>query len=149
MRIILGYIDSDLFEKWMKEVFIPNIGPERPVILILDNHGSHLNPFVTTTADRNGVIMFGLPSHCTSKLQPLDVHFFSFMKDEFKKICTEAQMSKDNIIAKRGDVPRILKHVLSMDKFSEYARASFRKTGIFPFLRMDLLLKRKKCLRKG
>ena len=144
----LGYIDSDLFIQWLTKAFVPNIGAERPVLLLVDNHSSHLGPDVIKVAEDNGIVLFGFPSHATSRLQPLDVNYFSFMKSEFKKICVEAQMCEDNIVTKREDVPLILKRVLDMEKFQGHAQVAFRKCGIVPFDPESVISEAEKQARK-
>ena len=36
-------MDKALFLSWLKEVFVPNCGEERPVLLLMDNHDSHIS----------------------------------------------------------------------------------------------------------
>jgi hypothetical protein len=38
-----GYMDSDLFFKWFRDTFIPHCGSARPVLLLFDNHESHIS----------------------------------------------------------------------------------------------------------
>ena len=45
----------------------------RPVVLILDNHETHLWLNTIDFVKENGVVMLTLPPHCSHKLQPLDV----------------------------------------------------------------------------
>ena len=39
-----GWIDQELYNSWLDKLFIPNIPPHRPVILLLDGHKSHYTP---------------------------------------------------------------------------------------------------------
>lgn len=45
-------------------------------LLIIDNHGSHCTKEFINYCDNNLIIPFGLPSHATAVLQPLDVVVF-------------------------------------------------------------------------
>ena len=45
---------------------------EHPVLLILDNHDTHISIETVDLATNNGVVKFTLPPHCSLKLQPLD-----------------------------------------------------------------------------
>ena len=45
---------------------------DRPVILILDNHNSHISLETIDLSKENGVTLLTLPPHCSHKLQPLD-----------------------------------------------------------------------------
>jgi len=68
-----GYINTHIFHKWLTNVFIPHCGRERPVVLLMDNHDSHVSISTVEAARANGVILVGLPGHTTHLLQPLDV----------------------------------------------------------------------------
>ena len=68
-----GYMDGDLFLTWFKEIFLLNCGRDRPVLLIMDNHDSHLTLPLVETARANDVVLLGMPAHTTHILQPLDV----------------------------------------------------------------------------
>ena len=126
-------MDTELFITWMEQVFVANIGPERPVLLVIDNHRSLLAPDVVSVAHRNGIILFALPQHCTGDLQPLDVHFFSMMKSDMKSACVEARMCRENLCVKKEVIPALLAKILSRPKFVGFARDAFRRCGIFPF----------------
>ena len=50
-----GYMSEALFVTWFKDIFLKHIGPERPVILLFDNHKSHLSVEVSQLAIENQV----------------------------------------------------------------------------------------------
>ena len=68
------------FFPWLIEVFIKNIPPTRPVLLLLDGHSTHYTPEVTRAAAEQGVVMLCLPPHTTHAIQPLDVSFFKSLR---------------------------------------------------------------------
>ncbi|XP_065661487.1 uncharacterized protein LOC136084730 [Hydra vulgaris] len=78
-----GWITTELFEIWFDH-FLQAVQPQprnQPVLLILDGHSSHKkNLSVIKKARHSNVIILSLPSHCTHKLQPLDVSFFKSLK---------------------------------------------------------------------
>ncbi|XP_031329206.1 uncharacterized protein LOC116160204 [Photinus pyralis] len=79
-----SFINSELFLKWMKEVFSPR-KPNGPVILIFDGHSSHCNNFETLEyAETNNIILLCLPSHTTQAVQPLDRSLFNPLKSAYK-----------------------------------------------------------------
>lgn len=63
-------MDKDLFSAWFEQVFIPNCGRDRPVILVMDNHDAHISIPVIERAMADRIVLVGLPGHL---LQPLDV----------------------------------------------------------------------------
>lgn len=54
--------------------FVKHVKPtkDKPVLLLLDNHDSHLAINVLKNAKGNGVVLLSNPPHCAHKLQPLD-----------------------------------------------------------------------------
>jgi hypothetical protein len=67
-------MDRELFTKWFFSVFVPNCGRTRPVLLIMDNHDSHISIPVVEKAIAENIVLLGLPGHSTHILQPLDVN---------------------------------------------------------------------------
>ena len=72
-----GWIDSELFLAWMKKIFIKYAVPQRPVLLLVDGHKSHITLNVIDLCQENNIILFCLPPHTTHALQPLDVAVFN------------------------------------------------------------------------
>ena len=70
-----GWIMKYLFFEWFK-MFVQMIPPSKPVLLVLDGHGSHITIDVIEYARENKIHMLCLPSHTSHVLQPLDVGVF-------------------------------------------------------------------------
>ena len=68
---------KDLFYDWFVELFIPNCGKERPVILLLDNHDSHLSTKVIDAAKANQVEACvnssSTPNACMHNMQGIEL----------------------------------------------------------------------------
>ncbi|XP_022320855.2 uncharacterized protein LOC111123042 [Crassostrea virginica] len=67
-----GWIKHGLSLLWFQRVFLPNIGPERPQLLVFDGHDSHHHVELVECARENGIILMEMPAHCSHWLQPLD-----------------------------------------------------------------------------
>ena len=80
-----GWVDSSLFLSWMKKSFLKFAVPERPLILFVDGHKSHVTLEVIDLAREKNVILFCLPPHTAHALQPLDVAVFKSLKITFLK----------------------------------------------------------------
>ena len=76
-------MDSELFYVWMQKVFLVHAVHQRPVLLLVDGHASHLTLDLIDLARKKYVILFCLPPHTTHLLQPLDVAVFKSLKDQF------------------------------------------------------------------
>ena len=80
-----GWIDTELFITWFKKIFLKFAVPQRPLLLLIDGHKSHMGLELVDLCRENNVILFCLPPHTTHALQPLDVSVFKSLKDHFSK----------------------------------------------------------------
>ncbi|KAJ4440924.1 hypothetical protein ANN_10772 [Periplaneta americana] len=104
-----------------------------PALLILDGHSSHTQSLkAIEICCQYGVIMLSLPSHCTHRLQPLDVSFFkplnTFMSAAISTKMRELPGQRLNVqhIASLVGVtfPRAANMQIAMN--------GFRLTGLWP-----------------
>lgn len=110
----------------------------RPVLLIMDNHSSHLDFQAVNFAKNNGIVLLTLPPHCSHVLQPLDVTVFG----PFKKAIGECQ--NDWLFQNPGGRISIKEiaalsrrpyhHTFTPDKIIK----GFVTTGICPFSRFAI-----------
>ena len=72
---------------WFKKSFLPNIGNERPQVLILDGHDSHNFVELLEVALANQIEIVELPAHTSNWLQPCDRTVFKPFKDVYNEAC--------------------------------------------------------------
>ena len=91
-----GWINEDLFFEWVQH-FSRNTKPTPtdPILLILDNHSSHISVKIYDYCRTNGITLLSLPPHTSHRLQPLDLTFFGPLKASFYKECTLALKAKN------------------------------------------------------
>ncbi|XP_067939911.1 uncharacterized protein [Watersipora subatra] len=82
-----GYMNSDLFVNESLPFFknLTRCTPEKPVLLILDNHSSHVSLEAVDMCSTSGTVLLTLPPHCSHRLQPLDRTVFGPLKTYFNK----------------------------------------------------------------
>lgn len=81
-----GWMNEDLFLESLKHFKKQVVcSPEEPILLILDNHSSHIAYPVVDFCKKQGIILFTLPPHTSHVLQPLDRGLFGPMKEDIKK----------------------------------------------------------------
>jgi len=103
---------------------------ERPILLLLDNHGSHLSIEGLNFAKYNGIVMLSFPLHCSHKFQPLDRTVFG----PFKKYLNSAGDSW--IINNPGktmniyDIPTTVSQANPLSMTPTNIQSGFRCTGI-------------------
>ena len=81
------YMDIDLFYLPVTKLFIPKTSHlPKPILLILDSHGSRVDIKVIDLLVEHGISLYCLPPHNTNILQPLDVSVFRPLKTKFSNI---------------------------------------------------------------
>jgi hypothetical protein len=116
-----GSMEKHIFAEYAKlfvEATKPT--PEDPVVLLFDNHKSHLDLEAIITLREAGVRVLALPPNTTHALCPLDVNYFGPLKTAFHAK-----------VAHRKSI----KSALKLEEVVEYFRQAFQDTGakeIFP-----------------
>ena len=137
-----GWIDTELFLSWLKKIFLKHVVSQRPVLLLVDGHKSHVNLDVIDLCRQNDVILFCLPPHMTHALQPLDVSVFKSLKDRYAKAVRSLSFTKKNFIVTKRDFSKVLKVPFEQAFSIPNIKAGFTKCGIFP-LNPDAIAKSK------
>lgn len=53
-----GWIDHELFAKWLLKLFVKNIPQTQPVMLLLDGHSSYNTPGAVKIVAKNEIALF-------------------------------------------------------------------------------------------
>ena len=126
-----GYMDKELFAVWFERIFIPNCGRARPVVLIMDNHGSHISIPVIELAIKESITLIGLPAHTTHIMQPLDVGIIGPLKDKVTSIATNLGFVNKSLVIGKAKMPIGLNHAI--DQTTPFSvKEAFRKAGLHP-----------------
>ena len=89
-----GYMDSTLFYVFMDQLFIPktrHIAYQK--LLILDDHGSHLDINTIQLCRANSIHLYSLLHHTTHVFQPLDVVIFHPVKSYFSRLTQHIKLA--------------------------------------------------------
>lgn len=85
-----GWMNGETFLQWLKHfVYHTRCGVGNKILLILDNHESHVSYECLELARSSGVTMVTLPPHCSHKLQPLDVSVYGPFKRYYNAACDD------------------------------------------------------------
>ena len=89
-----GWTSAACFTEFMKH-FIKHTkcSKDRPVILILDNHDSHISIETIDLSKENGVTLLTLSPHCSHKLQPLDRSVYGTFKTFYNQVSNAFMVS--------------------------------------------------------
>ena len=103
-----GYMEGELFKSWLEEIFIPFCGSRRPVLLILDNHDSHISIEIIEKANDNQIELYGLPPHTTHIVQPLDVAIYGPLKGKVKDLGSSIGLFDNSALIGKAKFPALL-----------------------------------------
>ena len=89
---------------WMTaEIFATDVLPhivrhtkasqDNPILLLVDNHASHVSLEAVRFCRANGIHVLTFPPHCSHRLQPLDVAVYGPMKSAYKRALHDHQMA--------------------------------------------------------
>lgn len=126
-----GYMTSELFLQWF-EIFLNNIPPVRPALLILDGHVSHVSVDFVEMAKKNDVHLLVLPPHTTHIWQPLDVGVFKSLKDKFKEQVRLRMRRCRRRGIKKYDFGKVFTPAYYASITAKNIRSGFRRTGLWP-----------------
>lgn len=131
-----GWMQSENFFEYFANVFHPFLAKnniERPVVVFLDGHASHLSLALSSFCRENQIILVCLPPNATHIMQPLDVAFFHPLKQKWKGFARKWMYEHDGFTMTKKDVPSALSRILQEKTFSNSIISGFRTSGLYPF----------------
>ncbi|KAJ8930258.1 hypothetical protein NQ314_016951 [Rhamnusium bicolor] len=140
-----GSVDGANPSGWMKEThFLEYVkhfvrhtraSVDRPTVLLLDNHDSHMSVEGLTYCENNGVTVLSFPPHCSHKLQPLDRSVYGPLKKYVNSACDAWMTNNPGRTMTIYDIPGIVATALPIAAIPNNIMAGFRISGISPFNR--------------
>lgn len=112
-----------------------NASIENKVLLLLDNHQSHIGIRCLDFCKKNGIVMLSFPPHCSHKLQPLDRSVYGPFKKAVNSNCDAWMRNNPGKTMTIYDIPSIVKQCLPLALTQSNIVAGFICTGICPFNR--------------
>ncbi|XP_044733230.1 jerky protein homolog-like [Chrysoperla carnea] len=129
-----GWMNEELFLDWIKHFKEHTRSTlENEVLLILDNHSSHISLNIYQYCRENGIHMVTLPPHTSHRTQPLDLTVFGPLKSALHKEC-QTYMNTNNYekLTPVDLIPLFTKAYLKIAN-AEKAVNGFKTAGIWPF----------------
>ncbi|XP_047537873.1 MFS-type transporter clz9-like [Vanessa atalanta] len=129
-----GFVNTELFINWLhhfKDFSHPST--EDPVLLLLDNHTSHVSLDAVKFARENNIVMLTLPPHGSHKLQPLDRSFFSPLKGKYAIECDKFMSENSGRGIGQQQVARLFNEAYKKVATLGNAESGFRVLGIYPY----------------
>ena len=128
-----GWSNEQLFQEWL-EHFKKTSKPteEDPVLLVLDNHGSHISLNTYQFCRTNHIHVLSIPPHTSHKIQPLDVSFYGPLKKAFNHECDKFMRANMYRKITPYDIAQIFNQAYMNVATIEKGVSGFKSTGIFP-----------------
>ncbi|ESO02258.1 hypothetical protein HELRODRAFT_161504 [Helobdella robusta] len=105
---------------------------QTPVLLLLDNHESHLSIEAIDYAMNNGIVMLSFPPHCSHKLQPLDRTVYGPFKRYYNTALKDFMINNTAHRPDIYDIPGLVVKAYKSAMTIENITSSFKVTGIWP-----------------
>ena len=122
-----------MYVKWLQH-FIKETGAslDMKVLLILDNHESHITLQSWELCRNNGVVVVSLPPHCSHKCQPLDLTIFGPLKTAYYKRCCEWMRMNPGKRITQYDVAALFGDAYCSTSSIQKCVNGFKSAGIYP-----------------
>lgn len=131
-----GWTSSEIFVQWLNH-FIRHtrVTKQRPVLLTMDNHESHMSIEAIDLAKDNGIVLLTFPPHCSHKMQPLDVSVYGPLKQYYDNACNAWQLDNAGQTLTIYNIAQMLGVAFPRAFVTSNIQSGFRKAGIFEFNR--------------
>lgn len=125
MEIFLDFLDH----------FIKHVKPNKDnkVLLILDNHETHISIEAINKARDNGIVMLTIPPHTSHKLQPLDRGVFGPLKSYYNDACKSWFLTNPGKPLTIYDVAGICGKAYPLAFTPSNIISGFSSSGLWPF----------------
>lgn len=131
-----GWMQEETFILFLKHFQKhSNASVSNKVLLVLDNHSSHIHINALDFCKLNGIVLLSFPPHCSHKLQPLDRSVFGPLKKAINTACDAWMRNHPGKTMTIYDIPGIVTTAMPLAMTPSNIQAGFRNTGIYPYNR--------------
>ena len=129
-----GWMTSKNFLQVLQHfVLNSRCSPDHKVLLIMDNHESHLSLEAIDYAREHGIVILTLPPHTSNKLQPLDRAIFGPFKTYYNQGVNAWMLENPGRPITIYDLAPIMSTAWDRAATPVNIKSGFRSTGIHPF----------------
>lgn len=129
-----GWMTSDNFVKFL-EHFVKHskCSIDKPCLLIMDNHDSHISIQALSYAKANGIHLLTIPPHTSHKLQPLDRTVYGPLKSQYNRACDDWMAHHAGKTMTIYEVAECFGKAFAKAFAVKNIVSGFQTTGIHPF----------------
>jgi len=127
-----GWMDGDIYERWLETHFIKHALSVRPLLLIFDGLKAHISLGLIEKAEENDILLYCLPPHSSHLLQPLDVSVFGPLKVGWKRVASTFTHFSGRPL-NNFNFARLYKVAWNTSITASVIAGGFKRSGIYPF----------------
>lgn len=129
-----GWSNETIFLDYLKH-FIAAVKPtqEEKVLIIMDNHETHITVPAINLAKENGIVLLTMPPHTSHKLQPLDRTVFGPYKTYYGEACNDWMVNHPGKTISIYDVSELVGKAFAKAFTITNIIKGFAVTGICPY----------------
>ncbi|XP_069671644.1 uncharacterized protein [Periplaneta americana] len=127
------WTNEHLYLQWLEHFskFV-KCSNENPVLLLLDNHYSHMTLEAYEFCKKHGIVVVSIPPHTSHRVQPLDVTFFGPLKKAYSQECDLFMKSNFQKMIRPDNIAGLFNKAYSNVATIAKAVSGFRASGIYP-----------------
>ena len=129
-----GWMLADIFVEYLKHlVKHTKCSTDKKILLIMDNHDTHISLEAIDTAKANGIVLLTIPPHTSHRLQPLDCSVYGPFKSAYNRALDGWVRSNPGKTVSIYEIPALVNQAQMVAVTAANIVAGFRVTGISPF----------------
>lgn len=128
-----GWMTAELFVRVLEHlVKTSSCSTMNKILLIMDNHVSHVSIEAINFAKVHGIVMLTFPPHCSHRLQPLDVGVYGPFKSAVKIAFNDWMRTHHGKAITIYNVAELANKAFNKSFTFDNITNSFKKSGIWP-----------------
>lgn len=129
-----GWMTAENFEVYLRHfIKFVKCSRDKMVLLVLDNHASHISPNILDFCKSNGIVLLTIPPHTSHRLQPLDVAVYGPFKSYYNQACDDFMINHPGQVIGLKDIARLVGIAHQRAFTPVNITKGFLKTGICPY----------------
>lgn len=129
-----GWMTKENFVQFLNH-FILHVkcSREHKVLLLMDNHESHISLESLELAKNNGIVLLTFPPHCSHKLQPLDVSVYFPFQNAYNKAAQQWMVNHPGSPMTIYNIGEVIGKSFPLAFTPLNITSGFKVSGIYPF----------------
>ena len=128
-----GWINEEIFVKYLEHfIRFTKCNTKDPVLLIMDNHASHIFLTALLMGRKHGIVMVTTYPYTSHKLQPLDLTVYGSFKRYYNSALDNWMRKNPATRFSIYGIAQLAKQAFELAFTSRNILSGFQKTGICP-----------------